>query len=621
MTLAGDYHLRVIADLMTIPPWLADCPAWTPASDAARCATGDLPAYAAVIGQIVAHADPAIRDWELWNEPDSGQFFHGTPAQYAWMLRTAHDEIKQVDPHAQVLLGGISGTAGSTWLAQVLAAPGADALHAFDVANVHERGWLDGLAGDIRAWRAMFAGVGFTGPLWVTEHGYPSDPAFQYDPGYASGAASQADYLAASLPTLLDAGASEVLVTERDNLGGQFASEGVLGGDVADPPVSDPAPVERPAFDAVQAITACYGAWGRDCASAAPLSTPATLTLPPARLGSASQATVIVSDPGPQPAALGAVGLAAPAAFRAVGLATPAADQLTLEPSSCSGLILEPDERCSVTVRFTPAGAGSLAATLQLPSDQGSLAVPVRATSPSVASLRASAPVRSRGEADGVGHPQQLTVTVFNPLTGPVHVASAQISGQDFSIAVDSCARSIDSPRGDLRGQGSLAAAVAGQGTGHRDPPRQRDPAGGGAAADGVRVAGRDRAPAGPRGRLPGASWRRRRGDRRRTGRTLLDATASAARGRSALPPGAGAELWGEAGADLCGGPGAPSLEAVAARPARPAGTGDVPPAALRSQLARPRCQPHVVADGRVTSIAWMRSTTSTSSCPTRSAA
>ena len=65
--------------------------------------------------------------------------------------------------------------------------PGADAAHAFDVATVHERTRLDALAGDIGAWRGFFSGYGFTGPLGVTEHGYPSDPAFQYDPGYAGG--------------------------------------------------------------------------------------------------------------------------------------------------------------------------------------------------------------------------------------------------------------------------------------------------------------------------------------------------------------------------------------------------------------------------------------------------
>jgi ASPM-SPD-2-Hydin domain-containing protein len=429
MALAGQYHLRVVADLMTIPPQLADCPPAAPPGDAARCATNDLQAYGSVISQIVTHADPVIRDWEIWNEPDSGQFFHGSPSQYAWMLRTAHDAIKQVDSQALVLLGGISSTSGSLWLAQVLAVPGADAVHAFDIANVHERGRLDGLAGDIGALRAMLAGAGFTGPLWITEHGYPSDPAFQYDPGFASGPASQAAYLAASLPTLLDAGAAEVFVTERDNLGGQFASEGVLGGDVADPPVNDPQVVEKPAFAAVRTVAGCYIAVGRDCASASPVAAPAAVTLPPARLGSASQATVTVSDPSSEPVAFGST-----------ELVTPTPGPFGLEQDDCSGLILEPDARCTMTVRFTPATAGSLSAALQLPSDQGAITVPVSATSPSVASLAASAPIRPPGEADGVGHAQRLTVSVSDPLAGPVHVASARVSGRRFSIAADSCA-------------------------------------------------------------------------------------------------------------------------------------------------------------------------------------
>jgi Abnormal spindle-like microcephaly-assoc'd, ASPM-SPD-2-Hydin len=435
MALAGQYHLRVIADLMTIPPQLADCPPSTPLGDAARCATDDLQAYGSLISQIVTHADSVIRDWEIWNEPDTGQFFHGSPSQYAWMLRTAHDAIKQVDPQAQVLLGGISSTAGSLWLAQVLAVPGADAVHAFDIANVHERGRLDGLAGDIGAWRAMLAGAGFTGPLWITEHGYPSDPASQYDPSFASGPASQAAYLAASLPTLLDAGAAEVFVTERDNLAGPFSSEGVLGGTVADPPVSDPQVVEKPAFAAVRTAADCYVAIGRDCVSASPVAAPAALTLPAARLGSASQATVTVSDPGSEPVAIGST-----------ELATASPGPLGLEQDDCSGLILEPDARCTMTVRFTPATAGSLSGALQLPSDQGAITVPVRATSPSVASLAASAPVRPRGKPDGVGYAQRLTLTVSDPLAGPVHVASARVAGRRFSIAADTCAGTALAP-------------------------------------------------------------------------------------------------------------------------------------------------------------------------------
>ncbi len=286
VALAQRYDLRVVGDLLTIPTWMADCA--TPTSTPSRCATDDLSGYASVIGQIAARADPVIRDWEIWNEPDTAEFFDGTPQQYAFMLRTAHDAIKSVDPADNVLLGGVSGVAGTGWLAQVFATPGADAIHAFDTANLHERGDLWQLAPDVAGFRHFLATQGFAGPLWITEHGYPSDPQYQYDPGYTGGAAAQASFLEASVPTLIDAGAAEVFVTERDNLTGPFASEGVLGGDVADPPPADPQIVTKPAFAAVQAIAECFQQLGRDCPGAPATASPSTAFLPPVPPGHAS---------------------------------------------------------------------------------------------------------------------------------------------------------------------------------------------------------------------------------------------------------------------------------------------------------------------------------------------
>src|ERR1700761_4964301 len=169
--LANTYHLRVVADLMTIPWWISACATPRDISAMTLCGTDDLADYRAEITEIVRRADPAIHDWEIWNEPDLGSFFSGTALQYAWMLRTAHDAIKAVDPQDNVLLGGISGLGGENWLTQVFAAAGPDALGAFDIANIHERDRLDLLAPDVAAWRWFFAANGFTGPLWITEHG------------------------------------------------------------------------------------------------------------------------------------------------------------------------------------------------------------------------------------------------------------------------------------------------------------------------------------------------------------------------------------------------------------------------------------------------------------------
>jgi hypothetical protein len=49
---------------------------------------------------------------------------------------------------------------------------------------------------------------------------------------------------------MIGAGAAKVFVTERDNLGGQFASEGLLAGQVTDNDQSDTHPIPNPSYAA-----------------------------------------------------------------------------------------------------------------------------------------------------------------------------------------------------------------------------------------------------------------------------------------------------------------------------------------------------------------------------------
>jgi hypothetical protein len=439
MSLSEQYHLRVVGDLFTIPPWLADCQ--TPTAQPTRCGTDDLADYQAMIAQIVAHADPVIRDWEIWNEPDSTTFFDGTPQQYALMLRAAHDAIKAIDPEANVLFGGVSTIYATSWLEQVFATPGADAEQAFEIANLHERNRLGALAADITFWKDFLAAHGFAGPLWVTEHGYPSDPAYQYDPAYAAGPPSQAAFLSASIPTLIDAGADAVFVTERDNLNGQYASEGLLGGDVFDPPGPDPQAFEKPAYTAVQTLAECYASLGHDCPGPAPAASPGSLMMPATRIGSGTTSTISVSDPGTDPLQLGAVTLAAPSS-----------GSLAVQKDGCSYEILEPGQICSVAVRYAPLSGGDASAHFRLPSDNGALVVMVQAVSPSVSSLTsARAMFRATKTVDRVGRVKRLVLKLRNPLSAPVHVTKAALGGRNprvFSLQADRCARTELRPGG-----------------------------------------------------------------------------------------------------------------------------------------------------------------------------
>jgi hypothetical protein len=444
MSLSQIYNLPVVADLITIPPWIASCVRPTAPDQMPRCGTDDIADYQSEIATVVAHADPVITEWEIWNEPDNGAFFTGTPLQYARMLRAAHDAIKVIDSNDEVLLGGISGVWAQAWLAAAFAAAGPDAEDAFDVANIHERNQLDSIAGDVKSWKRFFAGYGFSGPLWVTEHGYPSDPAYQYDPSYAAGPDSQASYLAASIPTLVDAGASMVFVTDRDNLSGQYASEGLLGGDVLDPPVADPEPIEKPSFAAVREISDCYALFGRDCPGAAPAASPATVAVPATRLRTSRVVGVSVSDPGSVPLALGAVAL--------VGQGS---GPVSIADDGCSNQILEPNRPCTVALRYAPVAGGAFSTTLAVPSDAGSLDVLVTAVTPSVSSLMSPQLLRPAfartGRAEGLGKAEQLLVTLTNPLSAPVHVSGGSVVGaqaSEFSLEPDDCRGVQLAPRG-----------------------------------------------------------------------------------------------------------------------------------------------------------------------------
>jgi hypothetical protein len=260
LELARGHHVRVLGVLLAPPAYISTCPERWP--DAGRCAAADNAEFGRLAGEIAAHSQDTVRHWEIVNEPDGNWAFEGTPEEYAAMLSAAYDGIKARAPDASVVLGGIMKPHEPGWLERVFATPGADAIHKFDIANVHLRGPVGAVVRRYGEFRAWLGARGFTGPLWVTEHGYPADPAYQGDPAFTGGDAAQAGYLTQSLVGLGEAGAEQVFVTLRDNLGGEYASEGLVHIDSG----PDAAAVRRPSFGAVSRLAANWDlvmAWRR----------------------------------------------------------------------------------------------------------------------------------------------------------------------------------------------------------------------------------------------------------------------------------------------------------------------------------------------------------------------
>jgi hypothetical protein len=207
------------------------------------------------VSKMATHTRGVIDTFEILNEPDGRWAFTGTAADYATLLRAGHDAIAAGNPRAKVAIAATMSLRSRPWLAQVLGAAGPHPERLYDIANLHIRASLRALPTIMRAWRAFFAAhQAANKPLWVTEFGYPSDRAYQYDRVYRSGPTSQASYLSRALPALLDGGAAKVFVTLRDNLAGQFASEGIIAGAVSDPPQTAPLVVRKPAFTALRRL-------------------------------------------------------------------------------------------------------------------------------------------------------------------------------------------------------------------------------------------------------------------------------------------------------------------------------------------------------------------------------
>lgn len=240
-------QLDVLGLLFGVPAWLARCPPG--AKDLYRCPPSDYAAWGRIVRRIAARA-PEIRYWEVLNEANlPNGFFYGDAVEYAHFLRVTSAAVRRGNPQAKIVFTGVIPPF-EPWLDHVLSQPGV--MRSFDIANAHFRGGPGKLDDMVRGARAHFGRFGFTGPLWVTETGYTSDPVSQWIPEFTGGDAAageqmQARYMAAAIPVLLRSGADRVFVTLRDldTDWGIFTSEGLLHW---------PVPTPKPAYFTVASI-------------------------------------------------------------------------------------------------------------------------------------------------------------------------------------------------------------------------------------------------------------------------------------------------------------------------------------------------------------------------------
>ena len=100
-------------------------PAWArPAGTGQATPPTDPATYASFLARAaLRYGGQGLKVWEIWNEPNIAQFWRPAPnpVAYAALLRAAYNSLKQVQPGAVVLHGGMSpqiGTADGTMVAQ-----------------------------------------------------------------------------------------------------------------------------------------------------------------------------------------------------------------------------------------------------------------------------------------------------------------------------------------------------------------------------------------------------------------------------------------------------------------------------------------------------------------------
>jgi hypothetical protein len=95
---------KVILDVVGTPEWeTGSSDEHTPPASPAE--------YAAFVGALAEHFGARVSAYEIWNEEDSPSWWTGAPnpVAYTQLLQATYPVVKAAEPHATVVLGGLTG--------------------------------------------------------------------------------------------------------------------------------------------------------------------------------------------------------------------------------------------------------------------------------------------------------------------------------------------------------------------------------------------------------------------------------------------------------------------------------------------------------------------------------
>lgn len=162
-------------------PYLCYAPGWaTPYGDWNE-PPANLDDWYNYVYRMVSEFKDQIKIWEIWNEQDMSMWFNGTPEQYAQVLETGARAVRDANPEAVVLMGGLTAP-DEKYVEFMLDRGLADSFDVVPIHSYHESWSAAAVESYLTRWGSPFQDIkellqakGNGQEVWVNEIGYPTN--------------------------------------------------------------------------------------------------------------------------------------------------------------------------------------------------------------------------------------------------------------------------------------------------------------------------------------------------------------------------------------------------------------------------------------------------------------
>lgn len=188
----SDKNIKVMGLLTYSTQWASS----NPGSYEYQYYQPDIEAWKDYVYNVTLHYQGQVSAWEIWNEPNTTNFWKNSQEEYITIFTEAAKKIREADPNAWIILGGLSG-ADASYLDGIYSQIenkgyfNAVAIHPYRLVDNNFNNWpeksIDGLntlATDLNNISCIMKKYDDGDkPIWLTEYGHTTyvDGVTEYD--------------------------------------------------------------------------------------------------------------------------------------------------------------------------------------------------------------------------------------------------------------------------------------------------------------------------------------------------------------------------------------------------------------------------------------------------------